>query len=162
MTDTNNIVPIGTPLKKVKDLPKSIITHMPFIMFRPFLKAHNGNEYITMDFLYFYKNLRVTSPFVDGQYFDELPEGNVLKFNAETFDKSIKNMVVKNTYYFKKDLKSNTLFFRMLASQETINAYNKANPKNPIGGGDFIDRDTGLPSFFTNDCEIGIPPVPPT
>lgn len=158
----DSIIPLGIPLKKVKDLPKSIMTHMPFIMFRPYLTEHNGNEYITMDFLYFYKNLEVTSSFNDGQYFDEMPPDNVLAFKAEAFDKGVNKMVVRNTYYFKSSLKTDRLLFRMVATEETINAYNQANPTNPIGGGSFIDNETGLPMFFTTDCEIVIPPVPPT
>ena len=161
-TKKNAITTLGIPLKKVKDLPKTVMTHMPFIMFRPHLHQHNGQEYIMMDYLYFYKNLEVTSPYEDGQYFDEMPANNLLLFKAESFDKTIKKMVIRNTYYFKSDLKTQDLRFQMEASQETIKAYNNSNPKNPIAGGNFIDPETGLPMFFTTDCVIVIPPVPPT
>lgn len=153
---------MGTPLKKVKDLPKSIMTHMPFVMFRPHLHEHNGKEYIIMDYLYFYKNLEVTSPYQDGEYFDEMPLNNLLAFNAECFDKSVKKMVIKNTYYFNANLKTDTLRFQMKASPQTIEAYNKANPNNPIGHEGYVDPETGLPMFFTDDCVIIIPPLPPS
>lgn len=162
MTTKKNTLTMGKPLKKIKDLPKSIITHMPFIMFRPHLKEHDGKEYMIMDYLYFYKNLIVTSPYQNGEYFDEMPVNNVLAFKAEAFDKKVKTRVIKNTYYFNVNFKTDTLGFKMDASEQTIQAYNKANPKNPLGGHEgYVHPVTGLPMFFTEECEIIIPPPPP-
>lgn len=153
---------IGTPLNKLKDLPKSIITHKPFVIFRPYLQKHEGQQYAIMDYLYFYKNLMVSSPYKNGQYFDEMPAGDQLSFEAVAFNKKVKRMVVSNTYYFNVNLQSSKLLFKMNAAEGVIEKYNKANPKNPIGHQGFINPDTGLPMFFTEDCEIVIPPPPPT
>ncbi len=157
---TKNPQTMGTPLKKLKDLPKKIMTHMPFVIFRPKTKMHNGKEYRIMDYLYFYKNLVVTSQYQDGHYFDEMPPANLLKFEAPAFNKKIKRMVISNTYYFSADIKETQLFFQMETTPEVINQYNKANPKNPIAQQGFVDPETGLPMFFDDECEIVIPPPP--
>ncbi len=159
---TTNPPTMGTPLKKLKDLPKSIITHKPFIIFRPYPKSHNGKEYAVMDYLYFYKNLVVTSPYQNGQYFDEMPAENLLAFKAEAFSKKVKKMVISNTYYFNVELKTEMLGFQMETTAEIIQEYNAANPKNPLGQEGYVHPDTGLPVFFTEQCDIIIPPVPPT
>ena len=151
---------MGKNLKKIKDLPKSIITHMPFVMFRPVTKERDGKEYMIMDYLYFYKNLVVSSPYQNQQYFDEMPANDSLSFEAEAFNKKVKTMVIRNTYYFNVDLETHKLGFRMHASQEVIAAYNQANPKNPIGKEGYIEPDSGLPMFFDEECIIVIPPIP--
>lgn len=156
----NNPQTMGTPLKKLKDLPKSIITHKPFVIFRPSVKEHNGKTYRIMDYLYFYKNLVVTSPYQDGYYFDEMPAANLLKFEAPAFDKKIKRMVICNTYYFNVDIPESQLFFQMETTEAVINAYNEANPKNPIAQQGYVNPETGLPMFFTEECEIVMPPPP--
>ncbi|MBO3700341.1 hypothetical protein [Roseivirga sp. E12] len=159
---TNNPPTMGTPLKKLKDLPKKIMTHMPFVMFRPHIQMHNGKSYRIMDYLYFYKNLVVTSPYQDGQYFDEMPTDNLLKFEAVAFDKNIKRMVISNTYYFNTDITETQLFFQMQTTEEVIDQYNQANPNNPIAQQGYVDPETGIPMFFTDECEIVMPPPPPT
>lgn len=153
---------MGAPLKKLKDLPKSIITHKPFVIFRPHTTSHSGKEYAIMDYLYFYKNLEVTSPYQNGQYFDQMPADNILAFKAEAFNAKVKKMVICNTYYFNIELKTEMLGFQMETTEEVIQQYNAANPKNPIGQEGYIDPETGLPMFFTEKCDIIIPPVPPT
>lgn len=153
---------MGTPLKKLKDLPKSIMTHKPFVIFRPSVKEHNGKTYAIMDYLYFYKNLIVTSPYENEQYFDEMPADDQLSFEAVAFDKKVKRVVICNTYYFNVDLKNNKLLFKMNTTEAVINAYNKANPKNPIAQQGYVDPVTGLPMYFTEECEVVIPPLPPT
>ncbi len=151
---------MGTPLKKLKDLPKKIMTHMPFVIFRPSTKKHNGEEYRIMDFLYFYKNLVVTSQFQNEYFFDEMPADNILKFEAPAFDKQIKRMVISNTYYFNVKIPESQLLFKMEATLEVIKAYNKANPKNPIAHKGFVNPKTDLPMFFDDECDIVIPPPP--
>ncbi|MFT7150124.1 MAG: hypothetical protein ACI82Q_001989 [Nonlabens sp.] len=151
---------MGTPLKKLKDLPKSIMTHKPFVIFRPHLHKHEGRSYRIMDYLYFYKNLVVTSQYQDGHYFDEMPAANLLKFEAPAFNKKVKRMVISNTYYFNAEIPESRLFFQMETSEEVINAYNKANPKNPIAQKGYVDPETGLPMFFTKECEVVMPPPP--
>lgn len=153
---------IGIPLKHVRDLPASIITHMPFIMFRPFPVEHSGNQYAVMDYLYFYHDLVVTSPYSDGEYFDVMPAGNLLAFTAESFDKKVGMTVIRNTYYFNVNLCTENLKFQMSITEAVKDAYNNANPNNPIGGEGFVNPETGLPMFFTHECEIIIPPTPPS
>ena len=152
---------MGVRLKKLKDMPFSIITHMPFVMFRPFTKSHDGKEYAIMDYLYFYQDLVVSSPYSDGQYFDEMPPNDLLSFTAESFNKKVGLTVIKNTYYFNTALTSKKLYFQMAITQEIIDKYNKANKKNPIASGEYVHPETGLPMFFTDECEIVIPPPPP-
>lgn len=149
---------MGKRLKRLKDLPKSIITHKPFVIFRPHLQEHEGKQYMIMDYLYFYKNLVVNSAYPDGTYFDEIPKDNLLSFQAEAFDNRVKKMVISNTYYLNIELKADELRFQMEASKQVIQAYNKANPKNPIGKGEYVHSDTGLPMFFHEQCVIVIPP----
>ena len=50
----------------------------------------------------------------------------------------------------------------MYITEAVMDAYNAANPDNPIGGGNFVNPETGLPMFFTHECEIIIPPTPPS
>ncbi|OEK01998.1 hypothetical protein BFP97_10915 [Roseivirga sp. 4D4] len=159
---TTNPPTMGTPLKKLKDLPKKIMTHMPFVIFRPHVHNHEGKTYRIMDYLYFYKNLVVTSPYEDGHYFDEMPPGNVLNFEATAFDKGIKRMVISYTYYFSTDIEENKLLFKMDTTEQVINEYNQANPKNPIAQQGYVNPITGIPMYFTEECEVVMPPPPPT
>lgn len=149
---------LGKSLKKLKDLPKSIITHMPFVMFRPMTIEKDGKTYAIMDFLYFYQDLMVTSPFENGQYFDEMPQNDTLSFDAISFKKKVGLRVIRNTYYFNTDLTDKKLLFRMYATEKVLKKYNDAHPKNPIGLDGYVEPTDGLPMFFTADCEIVIPP----
>ncbi len=150
------------PVRKIKQLPKDMITHMPFIIFKPMEVTIGGNKYVPMVFLYFSRNLSVVPDYPDGHTFDSMPTNNQLSFSA-TFDKSTKYTVLMNTYYFAPDLATNKLGFIMSMSQETVSEYNAANPNNPINGGFSSEAETIHPVQFINaECDVIIPPFPPS
>lgn len=167
MSNPNTIDPIEglLPVKKIKQLPGDMITHMPFIIFKPMEVQIGGKNYTPMVFLYFSRNLQIAPDYPDGYAFDSMPTDNQLSFSA-TFDKSVKYTVLKNTYYFATDLAKDRLAFIMKMSQDTVNKYNAANPTNPINGHfptEGEDSSTIHPVQFINaECDVIIPPFPPS
>lgn len=166
MSDPTTLVPQPLlPVKKIKQLPGEIITHMPFIIFKPMEVIINGNKYVPMVFLYFSRNLDILATYPDNTTFDSMPEDNVLSFSA-SFNKGTKYTVLKNTYYFAPDLATNKLGFMMSMTENTVNEYNKANPTNPIHGGFSEDgtenKHAKTVQFINAECDVIIPPFPPT
>jgi hypothetical protein len=162
MKEENKVkVPMGYQLETFKDLPKDIITHMPFIIFSPKTISINGATYIPMHFLYFFKNLDVFSEknIENGHVFDKMPSNGTISFKGN-FKEEIGYSVIKNIYYFNEKLATETLRFKMNISEADKIKYNLANRDNRIK----LDKvknttETTLkPEFLTVDCDIIIPP----
>lgn len=166
MSDPTTLVPQPLlPVKKIKQLPGELITHMPFVIFKPMEVEINGKKYMPMVFLYFSRNLEIQAAYPDNTAFDSMPNDNTLSFEA-SFNKSTKYTVLKNTYYFALGLATSKLGFKMNMSEETVNEYNQANSQNPIHGG-FSEETTEnkhakTVQFINAECDVIIPPFPPT
>ncbi|PIQ49874.1 MAG: hypothetical protein COW03_02510 [Cytophagales bacterium CG12_big_fil_rev_8_21_14_0_65_40_12] len=159
MKEENKVkVPMGYSMETFKDMPKDIITHMPFIMFAPKTVVIQDKEYIPMHFLYFFKNLDISNKngIENGHVFDEMPKDSTLTFEG-VFKENVGYSVIRQVYYFNRQLSSSELSFKMNISESDKVKYNLANRDNRIKLKPNLQTTFG-PEFLTEDCVIIIPP----
>ena len=153
-------IPMGYEMETFKDLPKDVITHMPFIIFAPNRPVIGGEVYVPMHFLYIFKNLNVFSQdgYENGHVFDEMPPNSTLTFKSN-FKEEVGYSVIRTTYYFNVKLGRETLKFKMNISESDKVKYNLANRDNrlPLANGVSM---AFTPEFFTEECDVNIPPPP--
>tara|TARA_R110001599_G_scaffold293529_2_gene497402 strand:+ start:1281 stop:1772 length:492 start_codon:yes stop_codon:yes gene_type:complete len=153
-------IPMGYEMETFRDLPKDVITHMPFIIFAPNRPIIDGEEYVPMHFLYIFKNLDVFSQdgYENGHVFDEMPSNSTLTFKSD-FKEDVGYSVIRSIYYFNVKLGLKTLKFKMNISESDKVKYNLANRDNRLP----LASDSSfalMPEFFTAECDTTIPPPP--
>ena len=149
---------MGYELELLRDLPKDMITHMPFIIFTPNRPVIGNEVYIPMHFVYLSKNLNVFSQdgIDNGHVFDKMPPNNTLTFKSN-FEENVGYSVIRNTYYFNVKLALKTIKFKMNLSESDKIKYNLANRDNRLP----LHKNSGVfecIEFFTEECDGTIPP----
>ncbi|WP_323757522.1 hypothetical protein [Roseivirga sp.] len=151
-------IPMGYEMETFRDLPKDVITHMPFIIFAPKRPVIAGEVYVPMHFLYIFKNLDVFSEegYKNGHVFDQMPPNSTLSFKSN-FKEDVGYSVIRATYYFNVNLGRETLKFKMNISESDKIKYNLANRDNRLAltGNSSLEF---MPEFFTEECDVNIPP----